>query len=281
MTTNADAENGEEVQYSPLEEKALEQGWVPQDEWEGDPDEWVPAKEFVYRGELMGRIKSQTRAMRAQQEQINQLSVALNELGEINKNIAKVEYEKAVSALKKDKARALEEDEFDKVVEIDEQLAELKNKVNVASSTKQETARNQEEVHPDVANWLEQNPWYKEDEELRDQADSFALLIKSKNPEWSPGDVLEQVDKKMKTFLGHKNENNSKPKAFARRLDQKAEESDAAGVTKGGTKGKSKYTPANLTPDQRKIGETFVATGAMKSLQDYVDQLAAIGGFDV
>ena len=31
-------------------EEARKQGWVPEDEWKGDPDKWRPAEEFVERG---------------------------------------------------------------------------------------------------------------------------------------------------------------------------------------------------------------------------------------
>ena len=46
----------EPKQYTAVEQRALDQGWVPQDEWQGDPDDWRPAKEFIDRGELFRKI---------------------------------------------------------------------------------------------------------------------------------------------------------------------------------------------------------------------------------
>jgi len=40
----------------PYEDQAREQGWRPKEEYEGDPEKWRPAKEFVERGELFGKI---------------------------------------------------------------------------------------------------------------------------------------------------------------------------------------------------------------------------------
>ena len=34
------------------EAEAREQGWKPKEGYEGDPEKWRPAKEFVERGEL-------------------------------------------------------------------------------------------------------------------------------------------------------------------------------------------------------------------------------------
>ena len=46
----------EPIASDPYELEAREQGWKPQDEYEGDPNKWRPAKEFVERGELFGKI---------------------------------------------------------------------------------------------------------------------------------------------------------------------------------------------------------------------------------
>ena len=44
------------VNTDPYESEAREQGWKPKEEYEGDPEKWRPAKEFVERGELFGKI---------------------------------------------------------------------------------------------------------------------------------------------------------------------------------------------------------------------------------
>jgi hypothetical protein len=44
------------VELSPDEQRAMEHGWRPKEEWEGDPEDWVSAREFNRRGELFARI---------------------------------------------------------------------------------------------------------------------------------------------------------------------------------------------------------------------------------
>jgi hypothetical protein len=48
----------ETPQYSAKEQQALELGWRPKTEFDGDPEDWVTAGEFLKRGELFGRINS-------------------------------------------------------------------------------------------------------------------------------------------------------------------------------------------------------------------------------
>jgi len=45
-----------QTQVDPYEAAAREQGWKPKEEFEGDEGKWRPAKEFVERGELFGKI---------------------------------------------------------------------------------------------------------------------------------------------------------------------------------------------------------------------------------
>ena len=43
---------------NPYDKQAREMGWRPKEEWEGEPEKWRDAKEFVERGELYGKIDS-------------------------------------------------------------------------------------------------------------------------------------------------------------------------------------------------------------------------------
>src|SRR2546430_1692102 len=47
-----------QVASEKYEEKARKLHWAPLEEWRGDPEDWVPAKEFVQRQKLYDRIDS-------------------------------------------------------------------------------------------------------------------------------------------------------------------------------------------------------------------------------
>ena len=59
----------ETPEYSSAEQAAMEQGWLPKEDWEEagrDPDEWRSAREFNDRGEFFKTIHQQKREMKAQ-----------------------------------------------------------------------------------------------------------------------------------------------------------------------------------------------------------------------
>ena len=83
-------------ELSPTEQKAMEAGWVPQDQWEGDPDQWRPAKEFVDRGELFKKIEDQNRT-------IKEFKRALDDLKGHHAKTRETEYARALQVLKSQK----------------------------------------------------------------------------------------------------------------------------------------------------------------------------------
>ena len=81
----------DEPELTGAEQQAYAQGWRPQDEWSGDPDKWVDANEFIFRGELMDRIQKQTKVINNQNAELGEVKEALKVLAEHNKQIAEKE----------------------------------------------------------------------------------------------------------------------------------------------------------------------------------------------
>ena len=53
--------------------QAREQGWKPKEEYEGDPEKWRPAKEFVERGELFGKIDTMGKELKETRKALKML----------------------------------------------------------------------------------------------------------------------------------------------------------------------------------------------------------------
>lgn len=275
------------------EELAKEKGWVPQDEWQGDSEEWVPANEFLLRGELMGRISSQTGQIRALNSKLDQavskhkdLEKALRVLGEHNKKIAEIEYNKALQELRKTRSEAQAEGDHDLVAEIESKIDEVREASKTGDSVDFDSDKDDEEddsgtqqgtytTEQDAKNmmeWTEANPWYTEDPVLRAAADVIAANL---DPTTMTSDVyLKSITQKMQEKFP---EQVGKPK----KARQQVHDPDPDGTNKSKAyKAKSKYTASDLPSEYKKIAETLVQTGAVASVQEYVDQFAEIGGFD-
>jgi len=256
------------------EQKAHDAGWRPQAQWEGDPEDWVSAREYLRVGEMMDRIKSQGNQLRSYTKKLDQMETALTEMGEHNKKIKEQEYNKALEDLKDLKADALRSGDMDAVVEIDDKMGDLKD----LDPAKDPQSEPQPEVHPDVEVWLEENTWYEQDTIMRGAAEAMMKQITDSTPGIEPKKVLDSVLETMKEEFPHKF---GGTKGSTRRVT--TAEVDIDGTTRARTAQTSsnKFTARHLNDEQQKIGKTFVRTGALESLDVYAAQLGDIGELDV
>lgn len=272
---NVEELDTEEIQedITPEELKAIEGGWRPQEEWEGEDNEWIDARTFNMRGELMDRIKSQTSQLRGQDRKIQKLETTMERLAEHNRKMDEVAYNKALKELKGLKRDALDMADHDQVVEIDEQINELKS----LQKTEEVQVDDSNNINPEVAEWVSQNEWYSKDVTLRGAADALAIEIVQAFPELRgrPSEVLSKVTDRLKTEFPTKF-----GKTTRRGTTQSVAEpgqGDTASRTKGSAK---KYTSKHLNETQLEYGRNFVQDGIMKDLNEYAAQLAEIGELD-
>lgn len=256
---------------------AREEGWVPKDEWEGNPDDWIDAKEFLFRGELMGRIKKQTKFINSMKGEIEDMRTALQELGEHNKKIAEQERKKALDELKQAKKDAFEERDFDTMEEIDERMSELKS---VDLSKEPEVKKDdppQTDIHPDVDAWLKKNDWYEKDKILQGVANGAIQQLLAEDPELeeTPAELLEEAKKIVMAEMPHKFEDSTR-KATPRSA---VVEPDTRSRSTSGRK--DKFSAKHLNEEQLRIGRTFVNAKALASLDEYATQLAELGELDI
>ena len=268
-----DLDNSEELELSPAEEKASQRGWKPKEEWEGEEGQWVDAEEFNRNGELMDTISGLNKRDKAANDRIQKLEAAMKSLGDHNKKLAEIEYNKAVASLKKQKADALDNMDHQKVVDIDERLGDLKDShkqiKDKESVEPQPTAPQQ---NPALASWINDNTWYRDNPALRGAADNIAMAYVASNPHLK-GDystVLAHVDGQMRTEF---------PDKFGTKQRRPASTTEPRepGATTKGKVGTGKFSARDLNDVQRDIGKTLVAEGCFDNLQEYVNQLAETG----
>lgn len=268
-------------EFSPAEEKARVSGWVPEDEWEGDPADWVDAHHFNIRGELMSRIQSQTRQLSTREKEIKELKEAMHVLGEHNRKIAEVQYAKAMKDLRSQRQEAYSSGDHELADEIEEQLDDLKTaKKQLDSESKEEQEQPQPGQAPKADPVLVEafqefltdsaNNWYKTDPVLRGAANAIGdqLILEGVEPHEAFKKLVVQIKKEFPHKFGGANKNVSavdEPSSVRR-----------TGTPKGK---KQKYSARDLTPDEYRVAKTFVEAGAFKNIDEYLEQYAEIGGF--
>lgn len=265
----------EEQQFPEAEIKAMEGGWRPKEEWEGDEEDWVSAKEFNQRGEYIDRIKSQTSQIKGLEKKLSKVEKVINDLAEHNQRLAEREFKDNKKALRDMKKEAMEIGDYDKVIEIDEKIDELQDLQK--EQQRQEAAERQAtqtgDMNPAVIDWLEANSWYESDPVLRGAFDAMAEQKVARDPSLreSPRELLKMVEQEVKKEFPHKF-GGTRPRSTV---------TETGSNRSGSSSSRTKYTARDLNEVQKQIGQRFVDSGAMESLNQYAEQLAEMNELDV
>ncbi len=251
----------EEDTIDPRKERALADGWTPKDEWKGETNQWVDYEQFNIRGELMGRIREQSGIINSNKNRMDDMQKAITDLVDMNNKKADVEYKRILKNLQTEKAKAIEESDGEAVVQIDSDIAALKehqDSTTTKPDMKPET--DQPEENPDVTAWMEaaDNQWFNNDKAMRDAATGIAQSIVAADKELPPKKVLEKMTKQMKELMPHKFKGRSP-------VD--------GGDGNGGKPLKDKArTFSELSDDEKAVARRFERTGVM-SIKDYIAKL--------
>ena len=239
-------------QVDPIEAEARAQGWVPKEEYTGDPEKWRGPKEFVERGELFGKIDHMGKELKETRK-------ALKMLQDHHTKVRETEYNRALTELKALQKKHLEEGNSDGYLETTELLTDLKAEQK-AREVVQQNVPNQPD--PRFINWVSANKWYEKDAEMRKYADTLGAGYAASNPGIDPEEVLQYVTKEVRTRFSTKfvNPNREKPS-----------------TVEGASTGAANKSSFELTDEERKVMNTFVRAGVM-SKEDYIAQVKQMRG---
>jgi hypothetical protein len=247
-------ESSSEPSLSPEEQRAMEHGWRPKEEFAGDKSKWVSADEFLRRGELFEKIDTMGRDLRDTKKALKMLQAHHEQLRE-------TEYKQVIQSLKDEKKRAYEEGDHDKLVEIDDQLLNIR-----ADSRAEKEAAQQQAAQPDprFVQWVNKNSWYTQDQELRGFGDEVGVAYAKTHPEMSPDEVLQYVEGRVRKAFPEKftNPNRNKPSSVS------------TGTTPASQRKGEEYV---LSDDERRVMQTFIRQGILTKEQ-YIADLKKMNG---
>jgi hypothetical protein len=246
-----------EVSEVTTEDRAREQGWLPADEYDGDKSKWVSAETFVAKGELISKIESIGKELKSTKK-------AMHMLQDHHAKVKEAEFTRAVNYLKQQKKQAYESGDVDKIIEIDEQISNVKETQKQQAIVLAQQEQNEPEVHPNFTAWAEKNSWYNTDAELREASDAIGLAHAKANPNKSPEEILDFVSRKIKT---------SYPEKFSNPNRDKSSSVEGAGSSAR----TRKVSDFDMSEDEVKVMNTFVRQGIMTK-DEYMKELKSIKG---
>lgn len=258
-------EHTEEPQYTEIEKQAMAQGWKPKDQWDGDPNQHRSAREYLDRGELLGKIKTQN-------QQLTEIRAALQQMSEHNRKVYAAGYENAIKELKAQKLAALREGDAEAVMAIDEKIDNTKEQLEQVKQTPQVPKAPQTSER--TVQWLAANPWYQTETAMKHAANGYAQEYAARTGSRDEDAIYEYVDKKIREDFPHK---------FKQVQPTKAAPSPDGDSRRGGG---GKPSSGNLTFDKvlaqmdetsANIARNLVRTGGITK-EKYVEDWVKITG---
>ena len=181
------------VEVDPVEAEAREQGWVNNDEWVAqgkDPNEHRSAKEFKERGEIY-------RSLHSTRRELKQTQAALNVLQRQHQFVFEKAHKKAMDDLKRERRFAMKEGDADLLEDVEKEMEEKELEARAArQAMAQAAAASQEVTSTEFDTFLQRNPWYAADQDLRDEADAIGFVYLNKGG--TKDNLLKHVETKIK-----------------------------------------------------------------------------------
>lgn len=250
-------------EISEVEQQARAQGWVPKEEWQGDPAKWRPADIFVDRGELLTKIKSQSTEMRELREMLNHLS-------DQNRKLYEAGYQRAIAELETARDQAIEAGDRQAVRQLDADIKAHEKALEEASKPKVVKAAARD-AEANYKAFIARNKWYEENEVMQDWANGRAVKFKTQNPEATDTEVYEHLEEEARKKYPEKFKKVGAPSP------------DGKGDRGGGSPPKkdsgSEFDRlvASLPEEQAVIARNLVKRGYVTK-EKYVEDLKAVGG---
>ena len=227
----------------------MDKGWNPEGV-EGRKN--LSADEYLDRQPLYDKIHKSERAVKRMQDSQSALQKHLETLTEsINS--------RRVEDLKVQKRTALENDDIDRVMKIDEEIVDINTEpapATVAPDTQ------------DFDNWSTSNTWYDSDPQLRRYADAVGAEYANKYGKVD-AELLDKVTEEVKLAF---------PDKFTPKRNRPSPV-EGASRARSGARGPN-YTVKDLDVDTTNVMRTLVRDGTYESESAYIEALEQSGYFN-
>ena len=228
VTTNEEVTPQEqEAKVDPFVEKAMELGWRPQEEWDGAPEDFIEAKEFVRRQPLFDKISGLSKT-------VKQLEQALDAFKVHHSRVKENEYNRALEQLKKARRQAISDGEAEQALQIEDKIEEIEGQKQDFEEELRKQPQTSRSPDPAFTSWMQANPWYQKDRAMTAFADKLGIELKQSG--MSNDEILVEVTKEVRAEFKHKftnpkREAPSAVEAGGRKAAKAADETDTSGMT--------------------------------------------------
>jgi len=174
------------LQLSSMEQKAFDQGWRPEDEFNGPSENWKTAKEYVRDGEWMTQMNDLKGQISSQQKSFDHRIENLNKLN-------KAQTEAKIKSLKSQQREAVLTSDADAHDQLQGEIEELQAKPETEDKPADQPGKD-----PAIVAWEAKNSWFND---MSDERGEVAVGVWNsyinKNPTASVAQTLAHIDERI------------------------------------------------------------------------------------
>jgi hypothetical protein len=257
---------------SEAESEAGARGWVPKNQYKGDPNKWVDAVTFLARGQrYSSNLQREVEQLKKQLADFEGTKKAFVKFHEESMAKKDQEIKEAISALRVQRSQATREGDDDLAIQLEDRIELLREqqkevKAIPATAPIADNLAPEEVANPILQEWIEDgNSWFKDDPKLRDFSVKLTEEMLRTGEPLRGRRLLDKVSERMK-------------EEFPRRFRTAATTTTNKNLVESGSPGTGGSTPGSgrsereLPAEDRAIMKQLIAGGFTtkeKFLQSY------------
>lgn len=261
-----------------IESKARSQGWVPREEFRGDPEKWRPADEFVKRGEeLLPVALERSRAAERKAQDLEARLAArerefedkIGRLERMSTAAVQRERERLEAMYRNAQRNAVETGDTARFDQLDRDRQAAIENYDKYIQEQVQPRRDPSQPHslpPDrqavVDGWVQKNEWFNRDPELNAVAQAFHVRLGNEKPGLSLAENLAETERYVRQRYADKFSGTQSRQISAPMVE-------SGGGRMPSTAGPRAKGASDLPSDVRRVGESFVKQGLFKDLNEY------------
>lgn len=187
-------------QPTPAEQQARDLGWTPEEEWDGPPDSWLPADEFIRKeGRTATKLKRSEGRVKQLESQVAEFNDRLENISRVTRTTIERErqriereYEARIEEMtERGDVKGVKQALKDQKTELDklEEKEEEGPKVNGATPPKAHVEA--------VRSFAAENPWFTQDQILNAAMNKFWEDVTKEMPAASFEDTLAEAKRRV------------------------------------------------------------------------------------
>lgn len=241
-------------ELSEAEQKASRLGWVPKDQFKGDPEKWRPAEEFLDRGmnmlPLLQRDNDRLhKGMSRLEKRLEEQARTFEEFQKYNEKAEERAYRRAKAELEAKLEASVQTGDVAAAKQATQELADLETERPKVVEKPKEVEKNKPD--PVFQDWIAENTWFNSDPALTGYATKVFGQLEKSMPGKTHAELLAETKRKvMEKF----------PEDFGINPKRDSAPSVSAPNEAGGPGRKKGKTYDDLPPDAKRACDKYVKT---------------------